>query len=245
MMPEYQFTPITVNRYSTRAERQAALVQIYRQVLERQPYAYERKILAQAEADFLSDKIGVRRFLKILAHSEVYLNSFYHNSSNLKFLELCFKHFMGRAPIDQAEIRYYSDILMHNGVNKCITAILDSEEYRHFFGCFTVPYPRESAYYPSATAYLETQTLNHELIKQRGSVVPTIYWHLLGLNCNAGACDHPEVVETLNPPPSPTADHLEAELLSLLQSLDSAEKAREAAQKLSPQQKAALRSLIR
>ena len=48
--------------------------------------------------DFLKDKIGVKRFLKALGHSEVYLNEFYYNSSNLKFLELCFKHFMGRAP---------------------------------------------------------------------------------------------------------------------------------------------------
>ncbi len=184
--------PCVVNRYSTPAERQAALWQIYVQVLERQPYDYEHKQLAKAEKDFLSDKIGVRRFLKELGHSQVYLNSFYHNSSNMKFLELCFKHFLGRAPIDQEEIKLYCEILMHKGVAQLITAILDSEEYRKIFGCFTVPYPRAERYYSSPKAYTESHLLNHEYIGQRGRSIPTIYWHQLGLNCDAGVCRHPE-----------------------------------------------------
>ena len=112
---------------------------IYAQVLERQPYAYERKKLAQAEKDFLKNKIGVKRFLRILGHSDVYLDEFYHNSSNPKFIELCFKHFMGRAPKDQEEMHTYCDILMREGAKELITALLDSEEYRKHFGCFTVP----------------------------------------------------------------------------------------------------------
>ena len=75
------FAPITVSRTSSREEREAALHCIYQQILERQPYIFERKILAKAEKDFLTDKIGVRRFIKELALSEVYLNSFFHNSS--------------------------------------------------------------------------------------------------------------------------------------------------------------------
>lgn len=184
--------PVVVNRYSTPAERQVALWQIYAQVLERQPYAYERQQLAKAEKDFLSDKIGVRRFLRELGHSQVYLNNFYHNSSNMKFLELCCKHFLGRAPIDQDEIKFYCEILMHKGVAKLITAILDSEEYRKTFGCFTVPYPRTERYYSSPKAYLESRLLNQERLGQRGRSIPTIYWHQLGLNCDAGVCRHPE-----------------------------------------------------
>lgn len=191
--------PIIVNRYSTPEERQTALRHIYLQVLERQPYAYEHKHLAKAEKDFLTDKIGVRRFLKELGHSQVYLDSFYHNSSNMKFLELCFKHFLGRAPIHQDEIKDYCNILMHRGVAQLITALLDSEEYRKTFGCFTVPYPRSERYYASPKAYTESHLLNHEHIGQRGRSIPTIYWHQLGLNCDAGVCRYPEADAAIAP----------------------------------------------
>lgn len=237
------FTPITVSRRSTAEERQAALQQIYFQVLERQPYSYERRVLAKAEKDFIADKIGVRRFLKELGHSEIYLNAFYFDCSNLKFIERCFKHFLGRAPINQEEIRTYSDVLMRDGVQKLITAILDSEEYRKEFGCFTVPYPREKKQYESPKAYLESRFLNTEHYGQRGHVVPTMYWHELGLNCDAGVCHHPEAHEVLDPPVSATGEMLQEELLKLLQSLDITA-AREVVATLTPQQKQALRRAI-
>ncbi|MDX2240883.1 MAG: phycobilisome rod-core linker polypeptide [Leptolyngbyaceae cyanobacterium bins.302] len=225
--------PVVVNRYSTPAERQAALWQIYAQVLERQPYGYERKQLAKAEKDFLSDKIGVRRFLKELGHSQVYLNSFYHNSSNMKFLELCFKHFLGRAPIDQDEIKFYCEILMHKGVAHFITAILDSEEYRKTFGCFTVPYPRHDRYHSSPKAYTESHLLNQELVGQRGRSIPTIYWHQLGLNCDGGVC-HPEANEAI-------ATNLQQADLTQFMSLLRYMPPEEVVATLSPQQKEMLR----
>lgn len=237
-------TPITVSRRSSLEERQTALRQIYFQVLERQPYSYERKLLARAEKDFLKDKIGVRRFLKELGHSEVYLNAFYFQASNLKFMEWCFKHFLGRAPLSQEEVQTYCDILMKEGVNQVITAILDSEEYRKVFGCFTVPYPQKLSHYESPKAYLESEILNREHIQQRGHIVPTIYWHKLGLNCDAGVCRHPEADEILNPPVSATGEMLQEELLELLKAMDTA-KAREVVAALSPQQKEALRRAIR
>jgi hypothetical protein len=235
--------PITVNRRSSIEERQVALHHIYQQVLERQPYRYEQKILAKAEQDFLKDKIGVRRFLKELGHSEVYLNSFYFNSSNLKFIEWCFKHFMGRAPMSQEEIRTYCDILMKQGVHQLITSLLDSEEYRKVFGCFTVPYSRKVKYYESPKAFIESEFLNHEYVGQRGWIVPTIYWHHLGLNCDAGVCSHPEANEDLHPPVSETGEMLQEELLELLKALETS-KAKEVVATLSPQQKAALRRAI-
>jgi len=186
------FSPATVNRKSSEVERQQALYQIYQQVLERQPYAHERKILAKAEKDFCADKIGVKRFLKELGHSKVYLDAFYHTCSNMKFLELCFKHFLGRAPLSQAEIKFYCDILMYQGVSQMITEILDSEEYRKTFGCFTVPYARERRCYESPKAYLEAKLLNNEHFGRRGRSLPTIYWHQLGLTCEAGVCHYPQ-----------------------------------------------------
>jgi hypothetical protein len=186
---EFAVKETTVSRESAREERQNALYQIYAQVLERQPYAYERKMLAEAEKDFMRNKIGVKRFLRVLGHSEVYLNEFYYNSSNQKFIELCFKHFMGRAPKDQEEMHTYCDILMRQGVRELITALLDSEEYRKHFGCFTVPHAWAEEVYPSPKTYWETEVLLHELHGRRGWILPTMLWHELHLNCDMGSCD--------------------------------------------------------
>lgn len=232
--------PATVNRHSSVEERQNALYQIYAQVLERQPYAAEHRELAADEKDFLRDKIGVKRFLKRLGHSAVYLNEFYYSSSNLKFLELCFKHFMGRAPADHAEIREYSDILMREGVKALITQLIDSEEYRKHFGCFTVPHPVSERTYPSPRAYIETDVLNHELHGRRGNTIPTIVWHDLGLTCDAGSCqlEHAETLEFPNP--------VETDRLELLQMLRRMhpEELEEIAAALPPPQRATLSEVL-
>lgn len=231
----------TVNRHSTREERQRALYEIYAQVLERQPYAYEHRVLAKVEQDFLRDKIGVKRFLKALGHSEVYLNEFYYNSSNLKFLELCFKHFMGRAPYDRDEMKLYSDILMRDGVNDLITKMIDSEEYRKHFGCFTVPYPTEDTVYPSPKAYLETDILNHELHGQRGHVMPTMVWHELGLTCDGGQCETRSQQPALAFPD--TEDHDRVELLQVLRRMHP-EDLKEIAASLPPAQRVSLQQAL-
>lgn len=232
--------PITVSRHSSPEERRFALTQIYRQVLERQPYAYERQLLAQIEKNFVKDKIGVRRFLKEFGQSEVFLQAFYHHSSNLKFLDWCFKKFMGRAPMNQEEIQLYCDILMKQGVSQLVTAILDSEEYRKAFGCFTVPYTREQKYYASPKAYLESQFLNHEHLGQRGWSVPTLYWHQLGLNCNGGVCRHPEADEVLEPMRPQREDE---ELWDLFKLFESSEPG-QAQVALSSEQRRALRQAM-
>ncbi|WP_017298452.1 phycobilisome rod-core linker polypeptide [Nodosilinea nodulosa] len=205
---EFSVKEITVSRQSPGEERQAALCQIYAQVLERQPYGFERKQLAKSEAEFLRNKIGVKRFLRELGHSEVYLNEFYYNSSNPKFIELCFKHFIGRAPGGQTEMRHYCDILMRHGVKAMITALLDSEDYLRHFGCFTVPHAWSEESYPSPKTFLETDILLHELHGRRGWIVPTMTWHDLRLNCDGGSCGLPAA--QTSGPTSATTPGLEA-----------------------------------
>lgn len=201
-----------VSRRSSLEERQIALYQIYSQVLERQPYASERRQLAKPEKDFLKDKIGVKRFLKALGTSEVYLEEFYYSTSNLKFLELCFKHFMGRAPKSHAEMTEYSDILMRNGVKELIVKMIDSEEYRKHFGCFTVPHPYPGKTYESPKAYLENDYLINELHGRRGVILPTMLWHELGLQCDGGTCQvQPESLTF-----GEAVDHDRVELLQVL-----------------------------
>lgn len=229
-------TLFTLDRHATAEQRQIALRQIYQQVLERQPYAHERKALARLEKDFLNDKIGVRRFLKELGCSPIYLNTFYFSSSNPKFIERCFKHFLGRAPLSQEEMRLYCDILMRHGTTALITAILDSEEYRKAFGGFTIPAPQEQRY-ESPSAFLESHWLQTEHLGQRGEGVPALFWHALGLNCEAGVCRYPEADAAL--PPVAEAE-IHGELLDLVRSLNM-EAAKQKVATLSPEERHALR----
>jgi hypothetical protein len=185
-------TPITIDRKSTEIDRQTALRQIYAQVLERQPYEYERKEIAKLEKDFLKGKLGVKHFIGELAMSSVYLNSFYRDCSNLKFVEWSFKHLLGRAIQGHEEIAKYMDLLMMKGVSAFFHEILGSEEYRKAFGCFTIPYARDVKFYDSPRNYLQTDLLQHEHVGQRGKVIPTIYWQQLGMDCETGTCVIPE-----------------------------------------------------
>ncbi|WP_103670194.1 phycobilisome rod-core linker polypeptide [Pseudanabaena sp. BC1403] len=247
------YTPITIGRKSTEVERQNALHQIYAQVLERQPYIHERKELSKIEKDFLKGKLGVRHFIGELVVSSVYLNSFYQDCSNLKFVEWSFKHILGRALQGKEEIAKYMDLLMMKGVSAFFHEILGSEEYRKAFGCFTIPYARDVKFYDSPLNYLQTNLLQHEHVGQRGKIIPTIYWQQLGMDCETGTCVMPEPqVETYKPSPDseksivkePIATVLNAEIEELLQMLQNSD-AKQVLQSMNENQRSLLRSLAK
>lgn len=232
----------TISRQSNQTERQEALKHIYSQVLERQPYAYERKELTKAEQDFIAGKLGVRRFIEELCKSSVYLNEFYYACSNLKFIESCCKHLLGRAPVNQEEIAFYCDILLHHGIPALLSAIFDTEEYRRAFGYFTIPYPRSPQFYPSTRNYLHTKAIAHELYGQRGHVLPTFQQHQLGLNCDGGTCRPIEpVANPISVSEVEVRNSIEEEIEELLQLLRRFPDPRTALQSLTQEQKALLR----
>lgn len=181
---------VTTNHQASAEEREVILRRIYQQVLERQPYQSERRQLADLETQFVRGKIGIRHFLKSLGVRPIYLRSFYENSSNLKFIENAFKHFLGRSPQNEEEIHVWDELLLRHGVGAMISAMIDSDEYRKAFGYFTVPYWR-STQHESPSGYLENQLLGHEHPGQRGWSVPTLYQHQLQINCEGGVC-HPQ-----------------------------------------------------
>jgi hypothetical protein len=184
--------PVTIDRKASEEDRQMALRQIYSQILERQPYEFERKAIAKIEKEFLKGKLGVRHFIGELVMSPVYLKCFFHDCSNLKFVEWSYKHLLGRALRDKQEIAVAMDLLMKEGVSTFIHELLGSEEYRKAFGAFTIPYARDVKFYDSPRNYLQTNLLQHEHVGQRGKVIPTIYWQQLGLDCETGTCVMPD-----------------------------------------------------
>ncbi|MBD2771851.1 phycobilisome rod-core linker polypeptide [Iningainema tapete] len=142
----------------------------YRQIFERDVAPY----IAQNEFTTLQSKLGngeitVKEFIEGLGCSNLYLKEFYTPYPNTKVIELGTKHFLGRAPLDQAEIRKYNQILASQGIRAFIRTMVNSAEYLQAFGEDTVPYNR----FPTLPAanFPNTQKLYNQLTKQNDDIV--------------------------------------------------------------------------
>jgi phycobilisome core-membrane linker protein len=115
----------------------------YRQIFERDlnPYIVKNEFTV-LESKLSNNEINVKEFIEGLGNSSLYVKEFYAPFPNTKVIELGTKHFLGRAPRDQAEIRVYNQILATQGVKAFIAALLHTVEYAEFFGEDTVPYRR-------------------------------------------------------------------------------------------------------
>ncbi|MDZ4871291.1 MAG: Phycobilisome 34.5 kDa linker polypeptide, phycoerythrocyanin-associated, rod [Chroococcidiopsis cubana SAG 39.79] len=113
----------------------------YEQVFGRQGvYASQR--FASAESLLRNGKTTVRQFVRTLAKSEFYRECFFHNNSQGRFIELNYKHLLGRAPYDQSEVAYHVDLYASKGLDADIDAYIDSPEYDAAFGDWVVPFHR-------------------------------------------------------------------------------------------------------
>jgi phycobilisome core-membrane linker protein len=142
----------------------------YRQVFERdiEPYIVANEFSA-LESKLGNSEINLKEFIEGLGCSGLYLKEFYTPYPNTKVIELGTKHFLGRAPLDQAEIRKYNQILATAGIKAFIGAMVNGAEYCQVFGEDVVPYNRFLTL-PAAN-YPNTQTLYNKLTKQDKQVV--------------------------------------------------------------------------
>lgn len=142
----------------------------YRQIFERDitPFSigYEFSNLEQA---FMLQEITIKQLVEQLGYSSTYQKEFYQPYPNTKVIELGTKHFLGRAPNNQEEIRYYNQILASQGLCAFISAIVNTSEYRIVFGEDTVPYRR----FPTLPAanFPNTERLYNNLTKQNTLIV--------------------------------------------------------------------------
>jgi len=60
---------------------------------------------------------------------------------NTKVIEQGTKHFLGRAPKDQVEIRTYNQILATQGIRGFVSAMVNSMEYLQVFVCVYRRFP--------------------------------------------------------------------------------------------------------
>jgi phycobilisome core-membrane linker protein len=148
----------------------AVVAAAYRQVFERDldPYVIRSEFTA-LESKLGNGEINLKEFMEGLGTSSLYVKEFYTPFPNTKVIELGLKHFLGRAPLNQVEIRKYNQILATEGIKGFVSAMLTTTEYAEFFGEDTVPYRR----FPTLPAanFPNTNRLYDQLTKQNADVV--------------------------------------------------------------------------
>lgn len=155
---------------SDKANLKLVIGAAYRQIFERDiaPYIVQNEFTV-LESKLSNNEINLKEFIEALGTSKLYLKEFYTPYPNTKVIELGTKHFLGRAPLDQAEIRKYNQILATQGLKGFIGAMVNSIEYAQAFGEDTVPYNRFLTL-PAAN-YPNSQKLYNTLTKQNKKLV--------------------------------------------------------------------------
>nr|YP_010904082.1 phycobilisome linker polypeptide [Caulacanthus ustulatus]WCH57333.1 phycobilisome linker polypeptide [Caulacanthus ustulatus] len=159
----------SVNNSTDMLTRKKTARGIYRQVFERDLNSFTvGNEFFNLEKAFIASEITVQQFVEELGLSNLYCRQFYQPYPNTKVIELGTKHFLGRAPSNQAEIRYYNQILASKGLSKFIHVLVNSFEYESVFGENTVPYRRfptlPAANFPNTEKLYNTLTKQNELI---------------------------------------------------------------------------------
>jgi phycoerythrin-associated linker protein len=75
-----------------------------------------------------------------VAKSGLYKEKFFESTNPYRFIELNFKHLLGRAPQNKAEMLHHFTILQEQGYDAEIDSYIDSAEYQQRFGEEVVPY---------------------------------------------------------------------------------------------------------
>jgi phycobilisome core-membrane linker protein len=151
-------------------EAQNVIQAAYRQIFERDldPYIIKNEFTV-LESKLRNAEITVKEFIEGLGCSKLYVKEFYTPYPNTKVIELGTKHFLGRAPLNQQEIRKYNQILAAQGLRGFITAMVNSMEYLQAFNEDTVPFCR----FPTLPAanFPNTEILYNQLTKQSKEIV--------------------------------------------------------------------------
>jgi phycocyanin-associated rod linker protein len=120
---------------------QSVIVAAYRQVFGND-HLMESERLVGAESMLRQGNISVREFVRTLAQSELYRDKFFYSTPQVRFIELNYKHLLGRAPADESEISYHVNLYIEQGYEAEINSYIDSLEYQENFGDSIVPYHR-------------------------------------------------------------------------------------------------------
>jgi phycocyanin-associated rod linker protein len=139
--PFVNATPVELRGSRTQEQADVAIRAAYRQVLGND-HLMSCERLSTAESLLRNGNISVKDFVRAIALSELYRDKFFQSNPQNRFIELNYKHLLGRVPYDQSEIAYHSDLYHQEGYEAEINSYIDSLEYQENFGDAIVPYCR-------------------------------------------------------------------------------------------------------
>lgn len=112
----------------------------YLQVFGRNVYEGQR--LSRGESKLANGEITVREFVRLLAKSDVFRNTYWTPYYVVKAIEYIHRRLLGRPTYGRQEMNRYFDIASKTGLYGLVDALIDGPEYAQAFGEDKVPYER-------------------------------------------------------------------------------------------------------
>ncbi|HIK05389.1 MAG TPA: phycobilisome linker polypeptide [Trichormus sp. M33_DOE_039] len=137
-----QTRPVELRPNWTTEDAKNVIWAVYRQVLGND-HLMQSERLTSLESLLTNGQISVRDFVRGVAKSELYKTKFLYPHFQTRVIELNFKHLLGRAPYDEAEVIEHLDRYQNHGFDADIDSYIDSVEYDTYFGDAIVPYYRD------------------------------------------------------------------------------------------------------
>ena len=134
-------SPIELRQDASAKDAEQVIRAVYRHVFGND-YIMQNDRLVERESLLTNGQLSVRNFVRALAKSDLYKKKFLYPHFHTRVIELNFKHLLGRAPYDEAEVVEHLDRYQNQGYEADIDSYIDSDEYDANFGDYTAPYYR-------------------------------------------------------------------------------------------------------
>ena len=179
------------------AKKEQIIRAVYKQVLGN-AYVMESERQLVPESQFKLGEISVREFVRRIAKSDLYRSRFFETCARYRYIELAFRHLMGRAPIDFQEMRDHSERLDAKGYDADIDSFLDCDDYQNAFGEWIVPYQR--GWKTESCTTLQEFTWSFQLL--RGNSSSSLKGDLAGIKSKLGGAAYQNRPLAVIPPSS-------------------------------------------
>ena len=179
------------------AKKEQIIRAVYKQVLGN-AYVMESERQLVAESQFKLGEISVREFVRRIAKSDLYRSRFFETCARYRYIELAFRHLMGRAPVDFQEMRDHSERLDAKGYDADIDSFLDCDDYQNAFGEWIVPYQR--GWKTESCTTLQEFTWSFQLL--RGNSSSSLKGDLAGIKSKLGGAAYQNRPLAVIPPSS-------------------------------------------
>jgi phycoerythrin-associated linker protein len=131
-------TTLTTNADLRQNDAQAVIRAAYRQVFGN-AHLMDEERCHSAESLYINGDLSVQGLITALAQSDTYRRLFLDKNGPYRFVELNFKHLLGRAPHSQAELSEHVQRLASEGYEAEINSYTYSQDYLDAFGVDDVP----------------------------------------------------------------------------------------------------------